>query len=425
LASRPHDLSRERAERWLALRTAEGTSARARNAYRNAAVAFCNWCKETNRLTANPFALLPKANEKADPQRQRRSLDEGELLRLLAVARERPLLDALTVRTGPRKGERYAKVRPEVRERLELLGRERALTYKTMILTGLRKGELESLTVGSLHLDGAAPFAQLATADEKNREGNTVPIRDDLAADLRAWLVDKLARLQAEARRRGESIPARLPADTSVFNVPSALRCILDRDLRLAGIPKRDERGRTIDVHALRHTFGTLLSKGGVAPRTAQTAMRHSDIRLTMGVYTDPKLLDVAGALDALPALPLDAERPAMQQAVGADAGKDLRQSAVAPVVAPHPDFSSHSGSIPVRMAGETTVGTDRPAIAVTSAAVKRKGPLTIAVSDPCESGREDSNLRPPEPHSWAHASPTCQTYSTIMRIFKALRQGT
>lgn len=65
---------------------------------------------------------------------------------------------------------------------------------------------------------------------------------------------------------------------------------------------KRDGRGGTLDVHALRTTFGTMLSKGGVAPRTAQAAMRHSDIRLTMGVYTDPKLLDVRGALDALPA---------------------------------------------------------------------------------------------------------------------------
>ncbi|MCX7393177.1 MAG: tyrosine-type recombinase/integrase [Planctomycetales bacterium] len=66
---------------------------------------------------------------------------------------------------------------------------------------------------------------------------------------------------------------------------------------------KADERGRTVDVHALRHTFGTLLSKSGVAPRTAQAAMRHGTIDLTMNVYTDPKLLDVQGALDSLPSL--------------------------------------------------------------------------------------------------------------------------
>jgi integrase len=102
------------------------------------------------------------------------------------------------------------------------------------------------------------------------------------------------------------------------FKVPDRLVKILDRDLVLAGIARRvkvdgkwridkcDEGGRTIDVHALRHTFGTLLSRGGVAPRTAQAAMRHSDIKLTMNVYTDPKLLDVRGALDALPVLSLD-----------------------------------------------------------------------------------------------------------------------
>jgi integrase len=75
--------------------------------------------------------------------------------------------------------------------------------------------------------------------------------------------------------------------------------------MKLAGIAKRDERGRTLDVHALRMTFGTLLGKGGVPLRTTQTAMRHSDPKLTVNVYTDPKLLDVHGALDALPSLPL------------------------------------------------------------------------------------------------------------------------
>jgi len=29
--------------------------------------------------------------------------------------------------------------------------------------------------------------------------------------------------------------------------------------------------------------------------------MRHSTLELTMNVYTDPQLLDVAGALDSLP----------------------------------------------------------------------------------------------------------------------------
>jgi hypothetical protein len=41
-----------------------------------------------------------------------------------------------------------------------------------------------------------------------------------------------------------------------------------------------------------------------VALRTAQAAMRHSDPRLTANVYTDPRLLDVHGAVEARPTLP-------------------------------------------------------------------------------------------------------------------------
>ena len=93
-------------------------------------------------------------------------------------------------------------------------------------------------------------------------------------------------------------------ADARLFNVPAGLVRILDHNLAAAGIPKRDDRGRTVDVHALRHTFATHLVAAGVAPRTAQAALRHSSLELTMQHYTDPRLLDVAGALAALPALP-------------------------------------------------------------------------------------------------------------------------
>src|SRR5262249_18337931 len=98
---------------------------------------------------------------------------------------------------------------------------------------------------------------------------------------------------------------------------------------------KRDDRGRSVDVHALRTTFGTLLSRGGGTPRTAQAAMRHSDIKLTMGVYTDPALLDVRGALGALPALPLpegSGDTREKVRATGTDAGV---ARTLAPLLAP------------------------------------------------------------------------------------------
>jgi hypothetical protein len=102
--------------------------------------------------------------------------------------------------------------------------------------THLEANELATLTVSQLRLDGRVAFAELAAADEKNCEGNSIPIRDDLAADLRSWLGDKLAALQTEARRDGEPIPSRLPAETRLFIVPKELVKILNRDLKLAGI---------------------------------------------------------------------------------------------------------------------------------------------------------------------------------------------
>jgi len=185
------DLRCEPFEKWLTLRTAETMSARTRNAYREAWVVFGNWCVESGRLTANPFLKLPKANVNTDRRRQRRALTEDELQKLLAVARTRPLNARLTVNRGERKGEPGAKLTPEFRERLEREGRERALIWKTLVTTGLRKAELASLSVGQLRL-ADSPHIELRAADEKNRKGAFLPLRADVADDLREWIREKL-----------------------------------------------------------------------------------------------------------------------------------------------------------------------------------------------------------------------------------------
>ena len=165
------DLERSAVEYWLNTRRSEGASARTRNVDLAALIAFGNWCVANRRLILNPFRGIPKANEAADPRRRRRAMTEDELVRLLEVARRRPLLDALTVHTGKRKGEAFANIRPEVRERLEALGRERALIYKTLVLTGLRKHELATLAVAQLRLDGPVPHVELDAADDKEPGG--------------------------------------------------------------------------------------------------------------------------------------------------------------------------------------------------------------------------------------------------------------
>ena len=51
--------------------------------------------------------------------------------------------------------------------------------------------------------------------------------------------------------------------------------------------------------------------------------MRHSSIDLTMNTYTDPKLLDVYGALDTLPSLNLDASPSTERQTMRATGTDD------------------------------------------------------------------------------------------------------
>jgi integrase len=349
------DLDREAIERWLNQRRCSGASARTRNTDRSTIIGFANRCADPNigRLVSNPLKGVPKADEKADPRRRRRAMTEDELKRLLDVARRRPLLNAMTVHRGKRKGQVVANLRAERRAQLEALGRERALIYKTLVLTGLRKSELASLTVTQLRLDRPIPHIELDAEDEKNREGSSVVIRPDLADDLRAWLADKLASLQARACVQAEPIPSRLPGDYPVFSVPDGLVRIFDRDLKLAGISKRDDRGRTLDVHALRTTFGTLSSKGGVPLRTAQAAMRHSDPSLTANVYTDPRLLDVSGALDALPSLPVETAWDNIQDRARASQTGTHGRSAVALPVAQTIDKPGQTGRIPGQMAIE------------------------------------------------------------------------
>ena len=76
---------------------------------------------------------------------------------------------------------------------------------------------------------------------------------------------------------------------------------MLRRDLEVAGIPYLDNAGRFLDFHSLRHTFGTNLARAGVAPKVAQELMRHSDVNLTLGIYSHVGISDLAGAVEKLP----------------------------------------------------------------------------------------------------------------------------
>lgn len=263
-------------------------SARTKDTYRGAVHAFCEWLVSTRpqRLRENPVTATAKP--KGEIVRPRRAETVENLQRLLLVARERPLLEALTVRKGPRKGERYADVRPEVRERRMLEGRERALLYKTAILTGLRQGELARLQVWHLQLEADAPAVFVAAGhDRKNKQDIWLPLLTDHAVELAAWVRDT----------------GKKPTD-SVFYVPEKPNKIFKRDLKMAGIDYKDKTtGAYFDFHSLRHCTDTYLNAKGVPPSVIMLFMRHRHVRLSMQTYNDPRMHNLRQALDALPKL--------------------------------------------------------------------------------------------------------------------------
>jgi integrase len=63
--------------------------------------------------------------------------------------------------------------------------------------------------------------------------------------------------------------------------------------------------GRRVDFHSLPMTFGTWLAVSGAHPRVAMELMRHSDLKLTMKIYTDASQLPVADSVARLPSFGL------------------------------------------------------------------------------------------------------------------------
>ena len=192
---------------------------------------------------------------------------------------------------------------------LGISGPERGLLYRMAVETGLRASELRSLTRFSFDLEGEYPTVTVEAAYSKRRRADTLPLRTELAGDLK----DHLAAMTPAA---------------PVFKMPRPddVAKMLRADLDAVGIAYRDAAGRVADFHSLRHSFLTNLASGGVHPKVAQALARHSTITLTMDRYTHTCPGELSAALAALPDLSGSAREAA--RATGTDdavpAGKNL-----------------------------------------------------------------------------------------------------
>lgn len=105
--------------------------------------------------------------------------------------------------------------------------------------------------------------------------------------------------------------------------------------------------------------------------------MRHGALELTIQTCTDPKLLDVVGALKVLPEPPLDdSPLPERQRSTGTDGRRDVLQASdsLVPTGVPNAGNSCTSRANADRMAGE---GASAPIVVSDAAARSRDGPTS------------------------------------------------
>ena len=252
-------ISRERMESWIVDERRSGDRApRTINSYFMAINSFCRWVVETDRLEKNPLRGIKKLNEAVDQRKTRRSLSEDELRRLFEAA----------------KAQKYRHLRK--REQCELV-------YRLLVGTGLRSKELSLATPSQFDFERNC-FTVKASAT-KNKRADVLPVRPELVARLKIW-INKYGIQPMERIFR--------------YGVGSLYKSF-KADCEQAGIAMRDPDGRSIDVHSLRRTFGTMLARAGVPLTTTQRLMRHSTPVLTAKLYIDVEPIDMAQAVDRLP----------------------------------------------------------------------------------------------------------------------------
>ena len=299
-AAWPGDMSRNKGEGFLRKLTAEGASAKTRNDYLAALSQFARWGESDRRWAENPFKCIGRLNVAADPRRERRALTVEELGRLFEATKTR---SADVCRTH------FPNAAPETLARKRREGAERSVIYRMAAYSGLRLNELRTLDWRSLRLDGDAPSVTVEAKHAKSRRADTVELGSEVAEHLRAW------RQLREAELGRPVTPGE-----RVFAVCRDMFEHFPKDAGVAGIPVVDGAGRVVDFHALRHSYATLLSQAGVAPRVAQALMRHADLSTTMRTYVHVEVLDRRRAVESLPrAAGEEPEVEALQLAAGAE----------------------------------------------------------------------------------------------------------
>jgi len=253
------DIDGNKAKTFLARgRGRTGYGERTYNAYLRAFKEFCAWLIRESRVAgSNPMDGHTLIRQ-TEFRKKRRALTLDEIPRLLQATEAAP-------------------------KRFNMTGYERRLVYTLALQTGARMGEIKTLRKLSFDFEATPCTVRIEASDCKGKRTDDLILMADTAKAIREFLADK------EPQDKAFAMPHK--ANYAVM---------LRADLADAQIVYKDDAGRDVDAHALRHTFISHLALAGVHPAVCQKLARHASIELTMKYYTHVLHESEVAAIDAL-----------------------------------------------------------------------------------------------------------------------------
>ena len=262
-------------EHYIAKRLDSGVSHRTVNADIAAIRAFCRWLVRRSRMLRDPTMAIEPLNPEEDRRLRRRAMNNEESEKLISTT--------------------YSS--DNVFRRLS--GEDRAMLYLLSLRTGLRRRELKTLTPRAFDFTQTPVVVSVQAENSKHRHLDRLPLPKDVSQAFQQYLAEK-------------------PMDTPIW--PSSWwrksAKMIRQDLVDAGVPIEDSQGRVLDFHSQRTTFITNLSRAGLPPALAQKLARHSDIKLTLGTYTQLEMRELGAAVNKLRHLSPLQEDPSNQEQV-------------------------------------------------------------------------------------------------------------
>jgi len=165
--------------------------------------------------------------------------------------------------------------------------------WRTMALTGMRRGEALGLKLGDIDLDAARLNIRRARVQvgyevresepKTKRSARMLPLDAETVVVLRSWL----------ERQAGElgRLEAKQTADTFLFTNEAGEPLHPDRarkcfETAQARVRKEVEDLPRIRLHDLRHTFATLALSAGINPKVVADRLGHSTVSMTLDRYS-------------------------------------------------------------------------------------------------------------------------------------------